>query len=58
MIYKMVYFPSAETEHYKNFEVVEPISKETIVMVYRNMSQNVVTISSSTVIKQLLTVRP
>jgi hypothetical protein len=57
-IYKSVYFLPVRTKHYRDFGVVENISKDTIAMVYRDLTQSVVTISSSTVPKQLLTVQP
>jgi hypothetical protein len=57
-IYKMVYLLTAETQHHENFGVVVNIFRDTTAVVYRNMNRGVVAISSSTVQKQLLTVRP
>jgi hypothetical protein len=57
-INKSIYLLHTVTEHYKNSREVGHVSRDSMLMVYRVISQSVVTILSSTVQKQLLTVQP
>jgi hypothetical protein len=57
-MYKMIYLLPTDTKHYKDSREVGHASRDSMLMVCRDRTQSVVTISSSTVRKQLLTVRP